>query len=141
MREVGTTMTARTVPGGKGTLELADAGILRLRWERGVQIEAGDAQGAMDLVNELSGAGSHPMLVDMATTASVSRGARAVFAKPCAASRIALLGSSPVDRVIANFFLGVHTPPCPTRFFTSREEALAWLGSGPDQDLGSSTAK
>ena len=68
------------------------------------------------------------MLVDMATTSSVTRAARAVFSIPCAASRIALLGASPVDRVLANFFLGVHIPPCPTRFFTSRSEAMNWLG-------------
>ena len=67
------------------------------------------------------------MLVDMATTAEVSRAARAVFGRPCQASRIALLGSSPVDRVIANFFLGISKVPCPTKFFTAEREALAWL--------------
>ena len=65
-------------------------------------------QCAMLKVNQLCGENRHPMLVDMATTADVSRGARAVFGRPCQASRIALLGSSPVDRVLANFFLGVH---------------------------------
>lgn len=70
------------------------------------------------------------MLVDMATVASVSREARSIWSIPCGASRIALLGTSPVDRVLANFFLGVHIPPCPTRFFTSRSEALDWLNSG-----------
>ncbi len=63
----------------------------------------------------------------MATTAAVSRGARAVFGRPCQASRIALLGASPVDRVIANFILGVSALPCPTRFFTSATEATCWL--------------
>jgi hypothetical protein len=43
------------------------------------------------------------------------------------ASRIALLGSSPVDRIIANFTIERQTLPCPTRFFTSRDEALGWL--------------
>lgn len=67
------------------------------------------------------------MLVDMAATQTVSREARAVWATPCAASRIALLGSDPVDRVLANFFLGIRRPPCPTEFFTSRSEAMSWL--------------
>ncbi|WP_427174702.1 hypothetical protein [Arthrobacter sp. 92] len=44
-------------------------------------------------------------------------------------TRVALLGASPVDRVIVNFFVGERTPPRPTRFFTSREDALAWLRS------------
>ena len=64
---------------------------------------------------------------EQATTENVSIQARSVFSIPCAANRIALLGSSPVDRIIANFFLGVHVPPCPTRFFTSRDESMNWL--------------
>ena len=67
------------------------------------------------------------MLVDMANTKISQPGSPGWFSIPCAANRIALLGSSPVDRVIANFFLGVHIPPCPTRFFTSRTESLSWL--------------
>ncbi|MCW2131269.1 STAS/SEC14 domain-containing protein [Arthrobacter sp. VKM Ac-2550] len=120
------------IEGDKATLELTGDGILNLRWTEGVRIEAEDAHAAMREVNNLSGTDEHPMLVDMATTQSVSRGARAVFSIPCAANRIALLGKSAVDRVIANFFLGVHTPPCPTRFFNSRSEAMAWLKQGQD---------
>ncbi|TQS92738.1 STAS/SEC14 domain-containing protein [Arthrobacter sp. TS-15] len=108
-------------------LELEQPGILRLTWPRGARIQERDAQRAMDKVNELCGTDRHPMIVDMATTDDVTRGARSVFAKPCQASRIALWGSSPVDRVIANFFLGIMKPPCPTKFFTSETEALEWL--------------
>lgn len=78
-------------------------------------------------INEVCNGAEYPMLVDVAETETVSRAARAVWSIPCAASRIALLGSSPVDRVIANFFLGIHTPPCPTQFFISRSEAMNWL--------------
>ncbi len=67
----------------------------------------------MAAVNALAKGAEYPMLVDMASTRSVSRPARAVFSIPCAASRIALLGASPVDRVLANFFLGIHIPPLP----------------------------
>lgn len=115
---------------GRNTLfELAldPEGLLRLTWVRGAVISEADAGAAMERVNALCGESRHPMLVDMATTADVSRGARAVFGRPCQASRIALLGSSPVDRVIANFFLGISNVPCPTKFFTVEREALAWL--------------
>lgn len=115
------------VEGGNGTVELRCDGVIHLVWKPKVHIEAADAHAAMAAVNEVGNGSEYPMLVDMATTESVHRGARAVFSTPCAASRIALLGSSPVDRVIANFFLGVHIPPCPTRFFTSRSEAMNWL--------------
>lgn len=108
-------------------LELDAEGLLRLTWSRGASITEADAEAAMEKVNALCGQNRHPMLVDMATTADVSRGARAVFGRPCQASRIALLGSSPVDRVLANFILGINKLPCPTRFFTDRSEALVWL--------------
>lgn len=122
---------AESLPGGiegiDATLVLGDDGVLRLHWARGISITEEDARRAMDRVNELCAGARHPMLVDMATTKAVSRGARAVFGLPCAASRIALLGSSQVDKVIANFILGVTTLPCPTRFFTSETEAIDWL--------------
>lgn len=81
----------------------------------------------MAMVNEVCNGVDHPMLVDMAATETVSREARAVWSIPCAASQIALLGSSPVDRVIANFFLGINAPHAPTKFFTYKSEAMSWL--------------
>ncbi|MFP3461430.1 STAS/SEC14 domain-containing protein [Arthrobacter globiformis] len=108
-------------------LELDADGLLRLTWARDASITEADAEAAMAQVNVLCGDSRHPMIVDMATTSDVSRGARAVFGRPCQASRIALLGASPVDRVIANFFLGLNKLPCPTKFFTSEAEALSWL--------------
>ncbi|MEW1943670.1 STAS/SEC14 domain-containing protein [Pseudarthrobacter sp. NPDC080037] len=116
-----------TIASGKGRVFLMPAGFIHLLWQTDVSIEEADAEAAMAAVNEVAQGGEYPLLVDMATTESVSRGARAVFSIPCAATRIALLGTSPVDRVLANFFLQVHIPPCPTRFFTSRHEALNWL--------------
>jgi len=113
--------------GVEAGLILGPDGVLRLTWPRGAAISAADAERAMLRVNELCGDDRHPMLVDMATTTEVSRGARAVFGRPCQASRIALLGTSPVDRVLANFFLGISAVPCPTKFFTSEPDALAWL--------------
>jgi hypothetical protein len=110
-----------------GTVTLDSDGVLRLRWNPGIHISEQAALDAMALVNTLSGENRYPMIVYMATTASVHRKARAVFGKPCAASAIALLGASPVDRVIANFILGVSTLPCPTRFFTSEDEAEQWI--------------
>jgi hypothetical protein len=113
--------------GTEAGLTLEADGMLRLKWPRGAVITEADAERAMLRVNQLCGEDRHPMLVDMATTADVTRGARAVFGRPCQASRIALLGASPVDRVLANFILGINTLPCPTRFFTSERDALAWL--------------
>ncbi|MGO4190054.1 STAS/SEC14 domain-containing protein [Arthrobacter sp. YAF17] len=115
--------------GGKSSIELREDGFVHLSWQPGAHIQVEDAHAAMAKVNEVCQQQQRPMLVDMAAVASVSREARGVWSIPCSASRIALLGKSPVDRVLANFFLGVHIPPCPTRFFTSRSEALDWLNA------------
>lgn len=112
---------------GISSLSFDGTGVLRLVWERGVDIDEARAEAAMVRVNEAAGERRVPLLIDMATTSSVSRGARSVFARPCAASAIALLGASAVDRVLANFFLGVYKAPCPTRFFTAEDSARAWL--------------
>ncbi len=126
-------MPAQRIDGGKATLGLLPNDILHLEWDKDCTIMPEDAEAAMRAVNSLAGADGLPMLVDMETTRTVTRAARAVFAVPCAASRIALLGSSPVDRMIANFFLGVNSPPCPTRFFTVRHLAVAWLQGESDE--------
>ncbi|MCF7547410.1 MULTISPECIES: hypothetical protein [Pseudonocardia] len=102
-------------------------GLVRLSWRQGVAISGELAERAMRRVDELNGDTEHPLLVVMRGTGSLSREARMVFARRCTASRIALLGSSAVDRVLANFALGVRSQPVPTRFFTDEDLALGWL--------------
>jgi len=116
-----------TVDGGKGTVKLGSDGIIHLVWQPGIVLESDDVHAAMARVNEISEGSEYPMLVDMGVTKAVTRQAKSAFQIPCAASRIALLGSSPVDRIIANFTIERQNLPCPTRFFTSRDEALGWL--------------
>lgn len=72
------------------------------------------------------------MLLDITNTRSITRQAKSVFSTKCAASRIALLGSNPVNRVIANFAMSRRTLPCPTRFFAARDEAMRWLLHAPN---------
>jgi hypothetical protein len=120
-----------TVEGGKGTVELDAEGVLHLLWKPGTVLEAADVHAAIAKVNELADGTEYPMLVDIANTQAVTRQARSVFSVKCAASRIALLGSNPVSRVIANFAMARRTLPCPTRFFTTRNEAMYWLLQSP----------
>lgn len=115
-----------SVGSGKAELFLDEHRILQLKWQRNAFIRSGDAEEAMHMVNELCGQTKRPLLVDMGATARVSGGARAVFARPCQASHVALLGASPVDKVIAHCVLAVNRTT-PKRFFTSRTEAMGWL--------------
>jgi len=105
-------------------------GIVRLTWAEGLRITEQLAQEAMALVDEANADRERPLLVDMTGTAELTRDARMTYMRRCSASRIALLGRSPVDRVIANFAMGVSSVPVPTRFFTSEAAAVAWLRDG-----------
>lgn len=108
-------------------------GFVRLRWAPHLTISGALAREAVAAVGQAAGGQRLPLLVDMADTGSLSRDARGVFADESAASRIALLGRSSVDRVIANFVLGIRQPPVPTRFFTAESEAVVWLLKGADE--------
>jgi hypothetical protein len=119
----------RFIEGRAGSLRLSPQGVLHLQWAPGIAITEREAQAAVTLVNDVCSGAARPLFIDMTGTLSVSRDARTVFTHSSCASKIALLGASPVDRVLVNFFLGVHTPPCPTRYFTSRSEAVSWLRS------------
>ncbi|WP_454812221.1 DUF7793 family protein [Paenarthrobacter nitroguajacolicus] len=109
------------------TLHLEQDNVLLLAWDPGVRIEAGNARAAVDAVNEFAAGSRYPLLVRMANASHLSRAARDVFIEPCAASRIALLGENPVDRILVDYQLAAQPAPCPTRFFTSEAEAMSWL--------------
>lgn len=127
-------MNVESANTGYESLTIKD-GIVMLRWPRGGTISGPAARRALDDVNTLCAGVHRPMLVDMATTKSVAREARTAFGLPCAVSRIALLGHSPVDRVIANFTLGLSAVRIPTKFFTDRDLAMAFLRDGRDEPI------
>lgn len=82
---------------------------------------------AVTMMNQVSPDHNRPLLVDMRNIGNTSTRARDVFVRPHSVSRVALLGESPVDEVIASFFTVVHRPQRPTRYFTSEAKALSWL--------------
>lgn len=96
------------------TLQLEADNVLLLAWDPGVRIEAGNARAAVDAVNEFAAGNRYPLLVRMANASHLSRAARDVFIEPCAASRIALLGENPVDRILVDYQLAAQPAPCPT---------------------------
>ncbi|GGI03206.1 STAS/SEC14 domain-containing protein [Arthrobacter liuii] len=108
-------------------LYVDEVGIAQLKWHSDVTVGTQDAELAVRVVDEVCGAVERPLLVDMTCTRGVSRGARDVFGRSCQASKAALLVTSPVVEVIANFVLAMNKSDRPRRFFTSRDEAMKWL--------------
>jgi len=94
------------------------------------EIDLEQAKENTKYVRELSGDNVYPILVDIRKIRSISKEARDHFAmrgrKP-GVTAIAMLVSSPLSRIIGNFFLGLNQPVVPTKMFTDRDMAEQWV--------------
>jgi hypothetical protein len=116
------------------TFRRDERGIAWITWPPGIHITGAMAQEAMDRLEVFNGGRKLPTLVEMAGVAGLTREARQVFTGECTASRMALLGGSPVERVIANFALAASRYATPIRFFATEDAAVDWLTcAGPDR--------
>ena len=71
-----------------------------------------------------------PLLCDLTNVVKMTQDCRNHFAGSEHAktfSKAALIVTSPISRLIGNFFLGLNKPLKPTKLFTSKEEGLRWL--------------
>ena len=104
--------------------------IVRGTFLNGAEVTLDDAKENLAITAQLSGGRRMPVLVDLRAVRSQSPEARAFFAGPEGASvssAVALLISSPLSRVLGNFYLGFNRPLTPTRLFTDAAEAESWL--------------
>ncbi|WP_455577954.1 DUF7793 family protein [Arthrobacter citreus] len=102
-------------------------GYVRVTLPPGRVITGPMAAAAAAEFNPLAQTGPRPLLLDVTGVEAITRGARSVFAAARSVSSVAVLGTSQVDRVIANFLLGGDLPACPARYFSSAAQALDWL--------------
>jgi len=116
----------QALDGDQDAVELR-GGIVYLRWVPGAVVTVGDVREVMAEVSVLCSGRRRPMLVDMHWMEGLGYKARDVFAGAWPLSRVAVVGTSPVDQVILIFYLARHRPVCPTRFFTSASDAMTWL--------------
>lgn len=96
-----------------------------MRWNEGVTVEIEDAHTLLDALDALSNGTALPMLIHVAGV-NFSQASRKVSPPPSRVSRIAPLGSSPVDRVVALFLFQFYRLPCPIKYFTTPGKAMAW---------------
>lgn len=122
--DVGDTPTGKRQD--PGTTAESD-GITVLRLPAGEHVTRATAERAAAEARSLAGEALRPLLIDISGVLSIDRSARSVMGGARVSTAIAVLGSSPVDRVIGNFLLGGQPPSCPVEFFSSEGEALAWL--------------
>ena len=108
-------------------IEESPDGIVRLTWDRDVRVTAERAKQAMAAVDDVNAGRRRPLLVRMARTTALDREAREQFGEKTSISAIALLGETPVDRLLAASTLGRVLTQAPARYFTDEREAVAWL--------------
>jgi hypothetical protein len=109
------------------SIELGQHDIIRLVWQRDVRITAELAQKAIAAVDDINRDRLRPLLVSMARTNALDRAAREQFAEKSSASAIALVGETPVDRLLAAFALSHGDARVPAQYFTEESDAIAWL--------------
>lgn len=91
-------------------------------------IEEGKASTQMG--KELIDGKPRPMLCDLTDVVKMTQECRQYFAGTEHASiftKCALIITSPISRIIGNFFLMANKPTKPVRLFTKREDAIIWL--------------
>ena len=108
-------------------LEDAGEGILRITLRPGGRITAEDGALVRERYLALTGGAGAAVLLQVIGVESVSRDAVRFFSEAVTITAFAILGSTPVDRVIAHGRHGLPAPQCPTRYFSDEQEALGWL--------------
>lgn len=107
---------------------MLDGGVIEVALPANQEIAGAEAQVAGATVRAMANGRRMPVLLVITGVVGVSVDARQVYATSIAASAFALVGESPVDRVIAHYLLRSRTETIPAQFFTSKAEAIDWLG-------------
>lgn len=108
-------------------VRMLEGGILEVTLPPNRETKGPEAREAGAAVRALADGKRMPVLLVISGVVGVSVEARQVYSGSFAASAFALVGESPVDRVIAHYLLRSRTETIPAEFFTSRADALKWL--------------
>ena len=109
---------------------LDERGFVVARIDRGATMELEDARECLRLTYEVAGRACRPVLVDMSGIRAETRDARLYFASDEAVAlyaAVAIVVSSPVSKVIGNFFMRLTQHRRPTRLFNDETSAVDWL--------------
>lgn len=114
-------------PADQITVDLAADGIVEVTLPPNSVVRSPEARAAAAAVRMFADGRRLPLLLRVTGVLSVTDDARLTYTNSVAVSACALLGESPVDRVIAHFLLRAKPGSLPGQFFTSEAEARDWL--------------
>jgi hypothetical protein len=119
---------ARIITHPKFRMWLRPDGIVQMVWVTKDTSDLEDAIAAISAMNELTGGRRSSLLADVHNSGQQTRPARLEFARrDDLVSALALIASTPLSRVLGNFYLRVNKPLYPARLFDNEASALAWL--------------
>lgn len=124
---LGASSEVRSVAAAQITVDLAKDGIVEVTLPPNSIVRSSEARAAAVAVRSLADGRRLPVLLTVTGVLSVTNDARLAYTNSVAVSACALLGESPVDRVIAHYLLRAKPTSLPARFFTSEAEARDWL--------------
>ncbi|MHA7282409.1 hypothetical protein ACX80F_05495 [Arthrobacter sp. TMS2-4] len=113
---------ARRHCAGKHCVERS-AGLLGLWWAPGSRLTLADVLAAYEGIRGLSDGYVLPMVVHLQGLRGISPAARMVIVEGSLTSRIAFVGTGPVDQVIAAFLAHARSE---THYFENASDAEAW---------------
>lgn len=113
---------------------MTDAGIIEVTLPANQVISGRQACAARSAVRSLAHGQMRPVLLVITGVLGVSVEARQAYVSSEEPAAFALVGESPVDRVIAHYLLRWATEATPAKFFTSERDAVRWLGQYVRED-------
>jgi hypothetical protein len=120
-----------------GTFWLGKDGIARAVAPAGAEDTLEKAKASLEEIRKVCGGKRRPIVVDIRWIKSATLEARKFWGSEALAEVVAataLLVSTPVSRVLGNFYIGLNRMHVPTRMFTDEAEALEWLQGFADRD-------
>jgi hypothetical protein len=106
---------------------MVSGGVIHLQWGA-PEVTEENVTAAMASIAEVRADAVHPLLIELCGVRTVNRRAHeAVAAGALPVTRMAIVACSPVDWVIASFYMSKVRPSCTARLFTSLSEAFSWL--------------
>lgn len=113
----------------KADLFLDETGLFRWNFLPKADINLDNAEEGYRIVKDVLNSKKVPVLVDMRGARKIDKPSRDYYKNNATEYFVAgaIIISSPLSKIIANFFLGLNRPPMPMKIVNSEEEGVRWL--------------
>lgn len=105
-------------------------GIVRSVVKKNAEVTLADAKENTVAVATFYYGKKYPLIIDARGVKSISKEARDHFSlrgRESVVNAFAIIISSPLSRIIGNFFMGLNKPTVPMRLFENEKDAIKWL--------------